>query len=58
MPPDYLELSRLLHKDEPSTLVGKKATHAVGNSETDHKIESLYSPLKDNKEILDCLLTV
>jgi hypothetical protein len=42
--------SRLLRKDKPSTLVGKKAAHLVCNSE----LESLYSPLIDDKEILQC----
>ena len=36
----------------PSTLVGKKATHVVSNSE----LESLYSSLIDNEEILKCFL--
>jgi hypothetical protein len=42
--------SRLLHKDVPSTLVGKKAAHVVSNSE----LESLYSSLIDDEEILQC----
>jgi hypothetical protein len=46
--------SRLLHKDVPSTLVGKKATQVVSNSE----LESLYSSLIDNKEILSCFLNL
>jgi hypothetical protein len=33
--------SRLLHKDVPSTLVGKKAAHIVSDSE----LESLYLSL-------------
>jgi hypothetical protein len=41
--------SRLLRKDVPSTLVGKKATHVVGNSE----VESLYLSLIDDEEILN-----
>jgi hypothetical protein len=46
--------SRLLHKDVPSTLVGKKAAHVVSNSE----LESLYLSLIDNKEILQCFLNL
>jgi hypothetical protein len=46
--------SRLLHKDVPSTLVGKKAAHVVSNSE----LESLYSSLIDNEEILQCFLNL
>ncbi len=46
--------SRLLCKDVPSTLVGKKAAHVVSNSE----LESLYSSLIDNKEILQCFLNL
>jgi hypothetical protein len=46
--------SRLLHKDVPSTLVGKKATHVVSNSE----LESLYSSLIVDKEILQCFLNL
>jgi hypothetical protein len=46
--------SRLLRKDVPSTLVGKKATHIVSDSE----LESLYSSLKDNKEILKSFLNL
>jgi hypothetical protein len=46
--------SRLLHKDVPSTLVGKKATHIVSNSE----LESLYSSLTDDKEILQCFFNL
>jgi hypothetical protein len=45
--------SRLLRKDLPSTLVGKKAAHVVSNS----KLESLYSSLINDKEILQCFLT-
>jgi hypothetical protein len=48
------KLSRLLHKDVPSTLVGKKAAHIVINLE----LESLYSSLTDNKEILECFLNL
>jgi hypothetical protein len=47
-------LSRLLCKDVPSTLVGKKAAHVVSNSE----LESLYSSLIDNEEILQCFLNL
>jgi hypothetical protein len=46
--------SRLLRKDMPSTLVGKKAAHIVSNSE----LESLYSSLIDDKEILQCFLNL
>ncbi len=38
----------------PSTLVGKKAAHIVSNSE----LESLYSPLIDDEEILQCFLNL
>jgi hypothetical protein len=46
--------SRLLRKDVPSTLVGKKAAHLVSNSE----LESLYLSLIDNEEILQCFLSL
>jgi hypothetical protein len=46
--------SRLLHKDMPSTLVGKKAAHVVSNSE----LESLYLSLIDDKEIFQCFLNL
>ncbi len=46
--------SRLPRKDMPSTLVGKKTTHVVSNSE----LESLYSSLIDDKEILQCFLNL
>ncbi len=46
--------SRLSRKDMPSTLVGKKAAHIVSNSE----LESLYSSLIDNEEILQCFLSL
>jgi hypothetical protein len=46
--------SRLLPKDVPSTLVGKKATRVVSNSE----LESLYLSLIDNEEILQCFLNL
>jgi hypothetical protein len=46
--------SRLSCKDVPSTLVGKKATHDVSNSE----LESLYSSLIDDEEILQCFLNL
>ncbi len=42
--------SRLLHKDVPSALVGKKAVNIVSDSE----LESLYSSLIDDKEKLQC----
>jgi hypothetical protein len=46
--------SRLLRKDVPSTLVGKKVAHVVSNSE----LESLYLSLIDDKEILQCFLNL
>jgi hypothetical protein len=46
--------SRLLCKDVPTTLVGKKAAHIDGNSE----LELLDSSLTDDKEILGCLLNL
>jgi hypothetical protein len=46
--------SRLSRKDVPSTLVGKKAAHVVSDSE----LESLYSSLIDNEEILQCFLNL
>ena len=46
--------SRLLRKDVPSTLVGKKAAHIVSNSE----LESLYLSLIDDKERLQCFLNL
>jgi hypothetical protein len=48
------KFSRLLHKDVPSILVGKKVAHVV----SDLKLESLYSSLIDNKEILQCFLNL
>ncbi len=47
-------LSRLLRKDVPSALVGKKAAKLVSNSE----LESLYLSLTDDKEILQCFLNL
>jgi hypothetical protein len=41
--------SRLLHKDLPSALVGKKAAHIDSNSESNNEIESLGSSLTDGK---------
>ncbi len=38
----------------PSLLVGKKAAHAVSNSE----LESLYSSLTEDREILQCFLNL
>jgi hypothetical protein len=38
----------------PSTLVGKKAAHIVSDSE----LESLYSSLIDDEEILQCFLSL
>ena len=46
--------SRLLCKDVPSTIVGKKAAHIVSNSE----LESLYSSLIDNSNILQCFVNL
>ncbi len=46
--------SRILCKDVPSTLVGKKAAHSVSNSE----LESLYLSLIDNEEVLWCFLNL
>jgi hypothetical protein len=46
--------SGLLHKDVPSTLVGKKAAHVVCDSE----LESLYLSLIEDKEILQCFLNL
>jgi hypothetical protein len=46
--------SRLLHKDVPSPMVGKKAAHIVSNSE----LVSLYLSLIDDKEILQCFLNL
>ncbi len=49
-------LSRLLRKDVPSALVGKKVAHTGSNSESNNEIESLGSSLTDDTEILECLL--
>jgi hypothetical protein len=46
--------SRLSRKDVPSTLVGKKTTHVVSNSE----LKSLYLSLIDDEEILQCFLNL
>jgi hypothetical protein len=46
--------SRLLRKDVPSTLVGKKVAHIVSDSE----LESLHSSLINDKEILQCFLNL
>ncbi len=46
--------SKLLRKDAPSTLVGKKATHIVSDSE----LKSLYLSLIDYEEILQCFLNL
>ena len=50
--------SRLLRKDVPSALVGKKVTNIVSNSESNNEIESLGSSLTDDTEILECLLNL
>ena len=42
--------SRLSHKDVPA--------HIVSNSESNNEIESLGSPLTDNKKILEYLLNL
>jgi hypothetical protein len=44
--------SRLLRKDVPSTLVGKKAAHVVSVSNSE--LESLYLSLIDKEELLLC----
>ncbi len=46
--------SRILRKDVPSTLVGKKVAHSSSDSE----LESLYSSLIDNEEILQCFINL
>jgi hypothetical protein len=46
--------SKLLRKDVPSTLVGKKAAHVVSDSES----KSLFLSLIDDKEILQCFLNL
>ncbi len=46
--------SRLLRKDVPSILVGKKAAQVVSNSE----LELLYLSLIDDEEILQCFLNL
>ncbi len=50
--------SRLSRNDESSPLVGKKATNVISDSESDNDNESLYSSIIDDKEILDCLLSL
>jgi hypothetical protein len=50
--------SRLLRKDVPSALVGKKVAQIVSNSESNNEIESLGSSLTDDKEILECLINL
>ncbi len=46
--------SWLSRKDVPSILVGKKADHV----DSDSKLESLYSSLIDDEEILQCFLNL
>ena len=46
--------SRLLHKDVPSILVGKKAAHVVSDSE----LELLYLSLIDDEVIVQCFLNL
>ena len=50
--------SRLLHKDVPSSLVGKKVAHIVSNPESNNGIESLGSSLTDDKKMLEYLLNL
>ncbi len=50
--------SRLSHNDESSPLGGNKAAYVISNSESDNDNESLYSSIMDNKEILNCLLSL
>ena len=50
--------SRLLHNDQGSPLVGKKATNGISNSESDNDNESLHSSIIDDKEMFDCLLSL
>ncbi len=50
--------SRLSRNDESSTLVGTNAANVISDSESDNDNESLYSSIIDNKEILDCLLSL
>ncbi len=50
--------SRLSRNDESSPLVGKKAATVISNYESDINNESLYSSIIDDKEILDCLLSL
>ena len=44
--------------DESSPLVGKKADFVISNSMSNNDNESLYSSIIDDKEILDCLLSL
>ena len=50
--------SRLLRNDESSPLVGKKAANVISDSESDNDNELLYSSIIDDKEILNCLLSL
>jgi hypothetical protein len=50
--------SRLSRNDGSSPLVGKKTANVVSNSESDNEYDSLYLPLLDDREILDCLLNL
>jgi hypothetical protein len=50
--------SRLSRKDVPLALAGKKVAHIVSNSESNNEIESLWSSLTDDKEILECFLNL
>jgi hypothetical protein len=50
--------SRLSCNDESSPLVGKKAANVISNSKSDNDNESLYSSMIDDKEILNCLLSL
>ncbi len=47
-----------MRNDESSPLVGKKAANVISNYESDNNNESFYSPIIDDKEILDCLLSL
>jgi hypothetical protein len=50
--------SRLLHSFMSSSLVGKKATNVVSNSESNNRNESSHSLLMDDRDIIDCLLNL
>jgi hypothetical protein len=50
--------SSLLRNDESSPLMRKKVANVISDSESDNDNESLYSSIIDDKEILDCLLSL